>query len=80
VHTANTGTAAAHTLAASASASAFFSKKIVYSKPKNYGLKNYCVALSGPPLGLNDYSLAPLTRRSQNKNRTASINGSLNTE
>ena len=29
---------------------------IVYSKPSNYGLKNYCVALSGPPLGLNDYS------------------------
>ena len=32
------------------------SKKIVYSKPSNYGLKNYCAALSGPPLGLNDYS------------------------
>jgi hypothetical protein len=57
-----------------------FSKKIVYSKPSNYGLKNYCVAISGPPLGLNDYNLAPPTRRSQNKNRTASINGSLNTE
>jgi hypothetical protein len=44
-----------------------FSKKIVYSKPNNYGLKNYCVTLSGPPLGLNDYSLAPPTRRSQTK-------------
>jgi hypothetical protein len=52
----------------------FFSKKIVYSKPSNYGLKNYCVALSGPPLGLNDYSLAPPTRRLQT-NKTASING-----
>ena len=40
----------------------FFSKKIVYSRPSNYGSKNYCVALSGPPLGLNDYSLAPPTR------------------
>ena len=52
-----------------------FSKKIVYSKPSNYGLKNYCVALSGPPLDLNDYSLAPPTRRLQNRNRTASTNG-----
>ena len=51
------------------------SKKIVYSKPNNYGLKNYCVALSGPPLDLNDYSLAPPTRRLQNRNRTASTNG-----
>ena len=50
------------------------SKKIVYSKPSNYGLKNYCVALSGPPLDLNDYSLAPPTRRLQT-NRTASTNG-----
>jgi len=52
-----------------------FSKKIVYSKPSNYGLKNYCVALSGPPLDLNDYSLAPPTRRLQNRNRTANTNG-----
>jgi hypothetical protein len=51
-----------------------FSKKIVYSRPSNYGSKNYCVALSGPPLGLNDYSLAPPTRRLQ-QNRTASTNG-----
>jgi hypothetical protein len=47
-----------------------YSKKIVYSKPNNCGPKNYCVALSGPPLGINDYSLAPPTRRLQNKNRT----------
>jgi hypothetical protein len=51
-----------------------FSMKIVYSRPSNYGSKNYCVALSGPPLGLNDYSLAPPTRRLQT-NRTTSING-----
>ena len=51
----------------------WISKKIV--KPSNYGLKNYCVALSGPPLDLNDYSLAPPTRRLQNRNRTASTNG-----
>ena len=43
------------------------SKKIVYSKRNNYDRKNYCVALSGPPLGLNDYSLAPPTRRLQTK-------------
>jgi hypothetical protein len=49
----------------------FFSKKIVYSKPSNYGLKKYCVALSGPPLGLNDYSLAPPTRRLQNKKQNS---------
>jgi hypothetical protein len=48
-----------------------FSKKIVYSKPSNYGLKNNCVALSGPPLGLNDYSLAPPTRRLQNKKQNS---------
>jgi hypothetical protein len=45
----------------------FFSKKIVYSKPNNYDRENYCVALSGPPLDLNDYSLAPPTRRLQTK-------------
>jgi hypothetical protein len=39
-----------------------FSKKIVYSRPINYGSKNHCVDLSGPPLGLNDYSLEPSTR------------------
>jgi hypothetical protein len=37
-----------------------FSKKIVYSRPATYGSKNYCVDLSGPPLGLNDYNIAPL--------------------
>jgi hypothetical protein len=51
-----------------------FSKKIVNSKPSNYGLKDYCIALSGPPLGLNDYSLAPPSRRLQ-QIRTASTNG-----
>ena len=39
-----------------------FSKKIVHSKPNNYDRKNYCVALSGPPLGLNDYSLKFIKR------------------
>jgi hypothetical protein len=38
------------------------SKKIVYSRPSNYGSKNCCVDLSGPPLGLNDYDIAPPTR------------------
>jgi hypothetical protein len=38
-----------------------FSKNIVYSRPSNYGSKNCCAALAGPPLGLNDYSLAPPT-------------------
>ena len=41
----------------------FFLKKIVCSRPSTYSLKNYCGDLSGPPLGLNDYSLAPPTRR-----------------
>jgi hypothetical protein len=40
-----------------------FSKKIVYSRPSNYGFKDYCVDLSGPPLDLNAYSLAPAPTR-----------------
>jgi hypothetical protein len=33
--------------------------------------KIYCVALSGPPLGLNDYSLASPTRRLQIKKQNS---------
>jgi hypothetical protein len=39
------------------------SKKIVYSRPTTYGSKNCCVDLSGPSLGLTDYSIAPPTMR-----------------
>jgi hypothetical protein len=40
-----------------------FSKKIVYIPSQaTTAFKNYCVALARPPLGLNDYSLAPPTR------------------